>query len=85
MNRARWRTGCRGRTGCNGGTGREDAVGNENKGVMENRVGSGGGKRDVVEEQDRESAIWDLRTDAAYFIFFFPCDAGGSLSVRTRC
>jgi hypothetical protein len=61
-------------------------VGTGNKGTMENRVGSGGGKQDAVKERDTvKERYLGRRTDAPYFVFFFPCHADGSLSVRTRC
>ena len=76
-NRARWRTGCRGGTGCSGGTGRESSVGNGNKSALRNRVRSATRKRDAVEEWDmmgkRYLGGWDVRMDAAYFLFFVWC------------
>ena len=61
-------------------------MGNGNKGAVENGVESGGGKQDAVEERDtvRERYL-GLAYGRCLLYIFFPGDAGGSLSVRTRC
>jgi hypothetical protein len=60
-------------------------VGNGNKGAVENRVGSGGGKRDAVEERDTVRERYLRLAYGRCLLYIFSCDAGGSLSVRTRC